>query len=100
MASNPRGLNNKWAYLGELNKVSASDCNNDRRQEVAIRPPKQEIFISPKHDRLEIPTLNLTFFGTANSIKVRSGNYDSVGQPEMEIRCFGPDFATSGCVSL
>jgi len=33
---------------GELDKVSASECENDRQPEIAISPPKPEIFIHPE----------------------------------------------------
>ena len=44
-----------FSTMASLNKVSPSDCDNDRQPEMAMWPPKPELL------RMPIPTTNLVF---------------------------------------
>ena len=71
------------------NKVSPSDCDNDRQPEMAMWPSKPEILISLETgtmtERMTIPTTNLGFSTTPSVKKLTPGDCDNDQQPETAI---------------
>jgi len=67
------------------NKVSASDCDNVRQPEMALRPLKPEILISwTMTARMTILTANVGFAATPSSKKLNPSDCDNDRQPEMK----------------
>jgi len=65
--------------------VSTSDYNTERQPEIAIWPPKPEVFILLELQQIavDIPTASPGFFTMASTNKVLPSDRDNDRQPEM-----------------
>jgi len=84
-----------------LNKVSPSDCDNDRQPEMAIWPPKPEIHISgTMADRMTIPTANLGLSTTPSAKKPRAIATTTDNRGNSNVNVLGSCLAILGTRSL